>query len=530
MGKKILIIRLSSLGDIILTSAAVINLKIACPDSRITFLCKEDYRPVVELISGVDQIVTVPRNCSAATYFKLLLELDGENFGTLVDLQGNIRSWFARKIITANTTVKYPKRRFHRLLAVTGKVIPRLWPHTIDLYNEAVVRAGADACCRRPVLKIPRPETDERFDKFVTNHPQYIVISPGAAHTNKQWPLEKFEQVSADLKSAEAVSSIWVLTGNDGDAITRLEQRVDADDLVLVDYPIPRLARIIAGAQLTVSNDSGIAHLASAVGTPVVAVFGPTHPALGFSPRGLLDEVVEVDEYCRPCSLHGKKPCYRDRRYCFDRISPEMVGESAAKTLAAQKETAPAVFVDRDGTIIVDKNFLSSPDEIEFEEGAVKALRLLRDQGFRIVIISNQSGVARGFFSTEAADRVNACLLELLAAEHVDIDAVYYCPHHPEGSVNEYAIKCDCRKPGPAMAEEAAYQVGADFRKSYVVGDKIDDVNLAGVIGATPVLVGTGYGRGTRSQIENTEFYSNVWFADNILAAARRITEAGKDD
>lgn len=522
MGKKILVIRLGSLGDIILTSPAVINLKIAHPDSQLTYLCKEQYRPVVAMMDGVDAVVTVPDRVKTRSYLRQLLDLDRDNYDMVVDLHGNIRSWLARKTITAVQTTVYPKRRVQRLLSVKRKVIPEIWPHTIDLYNGAVEKLGFRPYSRRPVLKVDRPCSDDLVGNFFEANPEYIVVAPGAAHPNKQWPPECFAEVADRLRTTHGLAIVWALTAADEEN-KHLGDGTGPSSLRLVEYPVPQLATVIARSTVTISNDSGIAHLSSAVGTPVVAVFGPTHPALGFSPRGMFDEVAEVDESCRPCSLHGKKPCYREQRFCFDRISVDSIVETVERILDRQNNLAPAVFVDRDGTVIVDKNFLIDPDDIEFEAGSVAALRLLQSAGFKIVIISNQSGVARGFFSIDEVDRANACLLELLAAEHIDVDAVYYCPHHPHGSVNEYTMRCDCRKPGPAMVEDAAYQLGLDLRNSYVIGDKIDDVNLGKVVGATPVLVETGYGQRDRRLLETAEFYSDVFIADNLLAAARRI-------
>ena len=114
-----------------------------------------------------------------------------------------------------------------------------------------------------------------------------------------------------------------------------------------------------------------------------MAIFGPTHPVLGFAPRGLFDRVIEVDEYCRPCSLHGRKECFREERYCFENISVESVVESAVEMIDQFDRTARAVFVDRDGTIIVDKDYLRDPERVELLEGSVAGLRSLQDQGFK---------------------------------------------------------------------------------------------------------------------------------------------------
>ncbi len=530
MTKKILIIRLGSLGDIILTSAPVINLKIHYPDSRITFLCKEKYRAVVEMIEGVDEIVTLPENISARAYYRLILELDNHNFDIVIDLHGNFRSWLARKLITADQTVIYPKRRYRRLVAVKRKAIPSHWPHTVDLYNYGIGSLGVEGFCDRPTLTIPDGPFEAEVKRFVDENEHFVVVAPGAAHPTKQWPLESFAETARSIYRSQKMGVVWAITSADGEGVSPRDSIPAESFLEVVDYPFAKLARLISVASLTIANDSGIAHMSSAVGTPVVAIFGPTHPALGFAPRGLYDTVIEVDESCRPCSLHGKKRCYRDRQYCFERIEPDAVVRQALDIFRSTRSRERAVFVDRDGTVIVDKHFLADPSQVEFENGAVEALRMLNAHGFRVIVISNQSGVARGLFNIEAVEEVNHRLLELTASQKIDINAVHYCPHHPNGTINLYTKKCRCRKPAPGMAEEAAYQLGLDLRKSYVIGDKVDDINLAKVIGGTPVLVRSGYGQESEAKIANLGFYGRVLTADNLLEAARRIVSAEEHD
>jgi D,D-heptose 1,7-bisphosphate phosphatase len=503
MKKNILVVRLSSLGDVILTSATVLNLKVNFPGSHIVYLTKERYKPLVGCFEGIDEIMALPQSAGSIDHFKLALKLDEYNFDTIIDLHGNFRSWFARKIIAANVRCVYPKRRIERLRIVKRHRLPAAWPHTIDLYNNCVEQLEGRVVCKRPIMKPPVVEEEiSSILKPVENKRNVVVIAPGAAHPNKQWPMERFTEVAMNLHRSHGAVIVWAVTATDR-VQPQLEGKISADHfLELVDYPVDKLAGVIARADLTIANDSGIAHLSSAVGTPVVALFGPTHPALGFAPRGLFDRVVEVDEFCRPCSLHGKKECYRDKRYCFTRITPEMVYEAARDLLDSSIKSSRALFVDRDGTIMIDKNFLSDPDEIEFVSGSVEALRLAKAMGYKLIVLSNQSGVARGFFGLDTVERINERFHSMLSAEGVQVDALYYCPHLVDGAVEEFAIQCDCRKPAPAMAEEAARRLGIDLRRSYVIGDKIDDVNLARVIGARSFLVRTGHGREQEQQLK----------------------------
>ena len=494
MQTNTLVVRFGSLGDVILTSATVLSLKIAYPGSRLTYLTKERFRPVVEMFDGVDEIVTVPEHASTRDLVRTLLDLDNRRFDRVIDLHGNFRFWLVRSMVTANQTVFYPKRRLERWrMTLKKKTLPSEYPHTIDLYNQTISALDMRAVCHRPVMY--PPALDEQFDRLLATDRSIVVIAPGAAHPNKAWPIERFMQVARGLCDDNNVRVLFAVTSDDPSYQVLNSEANTSDLLTLTDCPLDQLAAIIMRAKLVVANDSGVAHLASAMGTSTLAIFGPTHPALGFAPRGLRDRVVDVDEPCRPCSRHGRKLCYRDERYCFTRITVENVLEQAAEMLEVSIALSPALVVDRDGTVIENKHYLADPDGVELIDGAALVLKQARESGYKIVVVSNQSGVARGYYSIDDVERVNARMLELLAAEGAAVDAVYYCPHHErEGRVKQFRVACNCRKPGGGMGEAAALDLGINLRESIVVGDSLADINLGRVFGARPILVRTGHG------------------------------------
>jgi histidinol-phosphate phosphatase family protein len=143
--------------------------------------------------------------------------------------------------------------------------------------------------------------------------------------------------------------------------------------------------------------------------------------------------------------------------------------------------TRPAVFLDRDGTIIEDKGFLDDPHGVEILPGVVDALRLLRESGFAAVVVSNQSGVARGFFGDDAVRAVNAEIARQLANDGVAVDAWYWCPH--------YDADCDCRKPAPGLIRRAVAEHGLTLDGGAVVGDRGSDVALGHAVGIPGVLL-----------------------------------------
>lgn len=160
-----------------------------------------------------------------------------------------------------------------------------------------------------------------------------------------------------------------------------------------------------------------------------------------------------------------------------------------------------AVFLDRDGTINVEVGYLSDPDELELIPGAAEAVARLNDAGYIVVVITNQSGVARGYFTEEDVAAVNRRMVDVLRPEGARIDGIYYCPHHPEFGSDEYRKDCECRKPNTGMVQRAVEDLDIDVSRSYVVGDHVGDVLLGINAGARSIHVLSGHGTGEREKL-----------------------------
>jgi len=177
------------------------------------------------------------------------------------------------------------------------------------------------------------------------------------------------------------------------------------------------------------------------------------------------------------------------------------------------RAAARAVILDRDGTIVVDRDYLGDPDQLEFLPGAVEGLRLLRAVGHPLIVVTNQSGIARGHFTLARLEEIHARLLRMLKSAGVQIDAIYYCPHRPEDH-------CECRKPKPKLALQAGSEWGFEPSAAIVIGDKISDVELGKNLGATTVLIcETGHpGDGKRITADHV--------VHDLLEAARLLDPA----
>jgi D-glycero-D-manno-heptose 1,7-bisphosphate phosphatase len=154
----------------------------------------------------------------------------------------------------------------------------------------------------------------------------------------------------------------------------------------------------------------------------------------------------------------------------------------------------PAVLVDRDGTLNEDRGYIGRVELFELFPYSVEALWVLQRAGFRIVVVTNQAGVARGMFDEAFVRTSHEWFRRRFAAGGVHLDGLYHCPHHPHGVVPEYTKACDCRKPNPGMALRAARDLDLDLSRSFVIGDTWLDVGLANNVGARGILVRTGYG------------------------------------
>ncbi len=164
-----------------------------------------------------------------------------------------------------------------------------------------------------------------------------------------------------------------------------------------------------------------------------------------------------------------------------------------------------AVFLDRDGTINVERDYLYRPEDFCFIDGADAAIRRLNDAGFLVVVVTNQSGVARGYYREEDVEILHRYLSRQLAVIGAHVDGYYYCPHHPESGLPPYVQECDCRKGKPGMLLQAADELEIDLSRSWMIGDKKADVDAGLAAGCRPILVRTGHGETHREKIDRQQ-------------------------
>jgi D-glycero-D-manno-heptose 1,7-bisphosphate phosphatase len=183
----------------------------------------------------------------------------------------------------------------------------------------------------------------------------------------------------------------------------------------------------------------------------------------------------------------------------------------------------PAIFIDRDGTLSHEVGYVNHVSRFRPFAYAVDAVRLVNRSSFAAVVVTNQAGVARGYFPESLIEEVHASLRETLAAGGAKLDGIYYCPHHPTAGEPPYRCDCDCRKPRPGLLHRAAADLDLDLKRSYVVGDRHGDLQLAWKVGARAVLVKSGYGLGELTYHAPSWHRQPDLVAENLLEAVSRI-------
>ncbi len=183
----------------------------------------------------------------------------------------------------------------------------------------------------------------------------------------------------------------------------------------------------------------------------------------------------------------------------------------------------PAVFLDRDGTINEQMGYINHISRFQLLPGVGQAIRQLNENHIPVVVVTNQSGLARGYFPDALLNQVHEKMHTLLANDKAHIDKLYICPHHPEAKEEKYRAACNCRKPKTGLLEQASLEMNIDLSASYMVGDRWSDLRCGAAVGATSILVLTGYGRGDAEYIGPGQEVQPAYVAETLTTAVEWI-------
>jgi len=321
--RKILVFRQSSLGDVILTLPVLQRLREAFPGCLIDYATKTHYRPIVENHPAIGRVFSF----GTGSEFKAMVrELASNGYSLFIDLQSNFRSHYISLRISKARSIRYKKRRLARELIVRRPVKKRAVEHTVETYLAPLRKLGIEVKICPPVLYLSSEAegfAEEYFRRNSLDDKTAIALCPGARHKEKMWSMDNYKELTSTLLKNPEIAVIVFYTSSD-----EFPPNLGIDNPRLIeakDFELLPAAAILSRCRLAVTNDSGLMHLANSVGAPVVAIFGPTNPRLGFAPTLPGSRILCDDVSCSPCSLHGERKCYQPRKYCFERITPNRV-------------------------------------------------------------------------------------------------------------------------------------------------------------------------------------------------------------
>lgn len=192
------------------------------------------------------------------------------------------------------------------------------------------------------------------------------------------------------------------------------------------------------------------------------------------------------------------------------------------------QEKKKAIFLDRDGTINAEKNYLYKIEDFEFLPGVLDGLRMLQHAGYLLIIITNQSGIARGYYTETDFNKLTAWMIDYLQQEGITISVVYYCPHHPEAAIEQYRQECDCRKPHLALFQQAIKDFNLELCKCYAIGDRLRDCMLCMDSDCKGFLIGCNEDANILNRVKNGDIHNLFYAKDLYESACKIIAEENK--
>ncbi len=496
MNEKILVRGVNWIGDAVMTLPALEALRKAFPGSRISLLVRPSVAQVFERNPNVDEVIRYEEK-GVLGKLRLARKLRKAAFSKAILLQNALDAALISFLAGIPERIGYD--RDARGFLLTKRIAydnddRRL--HHIDYYLNLLASAGISVDCYRPDpwIYLSLEERLEARDALSLLRRPLLGINPGAAYgPAKRWPPDRFAEV-ARWFIRDIGGSVVIFGGEDEKVISQeIEFFATREGGALPSHAstgrggqaegclsvlnlagktsLRNLIALISECDVFVGNDSGPMHIAYAVGTPLVAIFGSTSPELT-GPAGKGSAVIKPEVSCSPCF---GRTCRNNDMRCMYELTSDNVYLEVKRILP----DSPAAFFDRDGTLCEDVNYLSKWSDFRLLPGNESLVRL-KARGFKLFGVTNQSGIARGFVDEGFVREVNQFFIKRFG-----FDDFLYCPHHPDEH-------CSCRKPEPGMLVNARSVYKTNLRRSFVVGDKDDDMVLARSVGAKGILVRTG--------------------------------------
>ena len=516
--KSILVRGPNWLGDAVMCEPALRGLQRLFPDAQIALLVKS---AVADLFTGhpaLTRVMTYDVNghhAGLSGKWVLAGQLRQPGFDMAVLFQNAFEAAFLTFLAGVPRRHGYATDGRSLLLSDPVAVPDRhRLVHQVRYYWDLLKPLGLTGDPSAPELVV-FPEEDQammgRFAQSGLAASDVVVgINPGSTYGGaKRWLPERFAEVTERLcrtirESREQEVSVVIFGAKEEERLGQeIASHLSSRSLVLSGATtIRELMAAVKRCTVLLTNDTGPMHIAAAFQVPVVAIFGPTDWRTT-SPFGSAHAIVRQPVDCAPCLL---RECPIDHR-CMTRVTVDQVYEAAVKQVRGLSGSSGlfgltqtnqtnetnqtnqmnilkdvTVFLDRDGTLNYDPGFLKVAAELKLLSGVGPALARLKNAGAKLVVVTNQSGVGRGILTLKDLEAIHARLEGLLEQDGAALDAIYFCPHHPDDG-------CRCRKPNVGMVERAVSELQLDLRRSYLIGDRERDIQLANRVGAKGILI-----------------------------------------
>jgi heptosyltransferase-2 len=509
--KNVLVRGVNWVGDAVMTLPALRVLRKAIPESRISLLVKPWVSPLFEKDPNIDEILIYDDKYKGIIgNVRLSRMLNRKGFCSAILFQNAFAAAFITYLAGIEQRIGYNRDGRGFLLTEAVRVPHNINEmHHVNYYLSLLKKIGIKTHYSEPYLYLSLDERLQARSLLREMKRPILGINPGATYgLAKRWFPERFAEI-ADWFIKDTDGSVVVFGGKDEAEVaqevefffnrqqtvkrtifdtqqsfvtTKKTQSLNSSPIA--PYSLLNLAgktslreliSLISECEVFVTNDSGPLHISYALGTPLVALFGSTDPRLTGPPPGMnrnRSVVLNPDISCSPCF---ERTCKKNNMMCMYAITSEDVYHGIKKLLPDR----PAVFFDRDGTLCRDAGYLSRYDDLQIFAD-IDRVRLLKEEGFGLIGVTNQSGIAKGIIREDFVKEINSLFIE----RH-SFDDFYYCPHDPEEH-------CPCRKPEPGMLFRARAEHRINLKRSYIVGDKETDMILARSVGAKGILVKTG--------------------------------------
>lgn len=494
---NILIRGVNWIGDAVMTMPAIRSLRKTYPDSKISLLIRPSVSPIFEKDPNIDEIILYEDRFNGIIgKIKLANRLKKMGFSKAFLFQNAFDAAFITYLARIPERIGYSRDARGFLLT---EPIPfdrdDRKVHHIFYYLNLLKAIGIEADYSDPCIYLSIDERISARDKLLSLKRPILGMNPGATYgSSKRWFPDRFAEVASWFIKETGGSIAIFGSKNEVDIAEEIEVKLIrswedknffSGSLNSISFHVMNFAgktslreliSLISECDVLVTNDSGPMHIAYAVGTPLVAIFGSTDPELT-GPHKDGNIVVKAEIECSPCF---ERVCNNKDMKCMYAVTSDDVYLGIRDILPNRR----AVFFDRDGTLCRDADYLNNWKDFEiFPE--IESLKKLKEKGFALIGVTNQSGISRGIVDEQFVKEVNHVFVDKYG-----FDDFYYCPHHPDNH-------CPCRKPEPKMLMMARARHRINLKESFVVGDKDADMLLAKAVGAKGILVKTGKQQGS---------------------------------